>query len=142
MAEEEKSVVLAGSPRTLYEVEKILPLLMEIYGEENIKFALIEISAEETIFRNSHRKICELMRHTILYNKETESLTICPLDGSNLIRREGLDDIETIKTRLQEYKERTFPIVEYFEKEGIEIKKINGKQSVADVHKDILAAVK
>ena len=139
--EDGKSLVLSGSPRTLYEAEKILPLLKELYGEENIKVVLVEITPEQTIFRNSHRKICELMRHSILYNEETEKLTICPLDGSRLTKREGLDDPETIKVRLKEYKERTFPIFDYFEKHGLGIKKINGEQSVSDVFKDVMKAI-
>lgn len=137
-----KNLLLAGSPRTLYEGKEVTPLLKKLYGAENIKVFLIEISPEETIFRNTNRRICELMRHPILYTKDTEDLKICPLDGSKLIKRKGLDDPETIKTRLKEYKERTFPLIELFEEQGIEVKKINGEQSVADVHKDILKEIK
>jgi adenylate kinase len=137
-----KNLVLSGSPRTIYEAEKVFPVLKELYGLENIKAVLLDIKPEQTIFRNSHRKICELMRHSILYNKETENLTICPLDGSKLIRREGLDDSETIKVRLKEYSLRTFPIFDYLEKQGANIKKVNGEQSVADVFKDIMDAIK
>ncbi|TSC94380.1 MAG: adenylate kinase [Parcubacteria group bacterium Licking1014_1] len=140
--EEGKGLILSGSPRTLYEAEKIMPLLRELYGKENIKTVLIEITPEQTIFRNSHRKICELMRHPVLYAKETENLTICPLDGSKLIKREGLDDPETIKVRLKEYAERTAPIFDYFKSRGLEIKNVNGEQSVADVYKDVLDVIK
>ena len=142
LAAEGESLVLAGSPRTLYEGERITPLLKELYGEENINVFLIDISAEQTIFRNTHRRICELMRHPVLYNKETENLKICPLDGSKLIRRKGLDDPETIKIRLKEYRERTFPLIELFGKQGIEVNKINGEQSVSDVHKEILKVIR
>ncbi len=138
LSEKGESLVLAGSPRTLYEGEKITPVLKDLYGEENIKALLIEISPEETLFRNSHRRICELMRHPILYTEETKDLTICPLDGSKLIKRKGLDDPETIKVRLDQYKERTYPVFDFFEKEGIKVEKINGEQSVADVFSDIL----
>lgn len=139
--DEDKSLVLAGSPRTIYEVEREIPVFEKLYGKENIKIVLIEITAETTIFRNSHRKICELMRHSILSNKETENLTICPIDGSKLVKRKDLDDPETIKVRIKEYNERTLPMVEYFEKNNFQVKKINGEQFVADVYKDILAAV-
>jgi len=117
-------------------------LLKKLYGKNNIKVFFIEISPEQTIFRNSNRKICELFRHPILYNKETKKLTMCPLDGSKLIRREGLDDIESIKIRLKEYQERTFPLIEYFKKEKLWMKKINGEQSVADVYYDIVNSLK
>lgn len=135
---EGKNILLAGSPRTLNESETLIPLLRELYGKENIKIILIEISAEDTIYRNSHRRICELMRHPILYSDETKNLEHCPLDGSKLMRREGLDDPETIKTRLEEYSERTLPLVDFLEKQEMEIKRINGEQTVADVFGDIL----
>ncbi len=138
LCEKGENLVLAGSPRTLYEGKKVIPVLKELYGEENVKVLLIEISSEETMFRNSHRRICELMRHPILYIEETKNLTICPLDGSKLVKRKGLDDPETIKVRLKEYKERTLPLIHFFKKEKIEVEKINGEQPVADVFRDIL----
>ena len=64
------------------------------------------------------------------------------MDGSKLIKRKGLDDPEVIKIRLKEYKERTFPLMEYFREQGIEVNKINGEQTVVNAHKDILKAIK
>lgn len=139
--EDGDNLVLSGSPRTLYEAEKIMPFIAELYGKENIKICLIEISAEVTVFRNTHRKICELMRHSILFNKETEKLKLCPLDGSKLVKRKDLDDAKTIKTRLEQYKERTLPLFEYFKNNGFDVKKNDGEKSVAEVHQDILDAI-
>lgn len=141
LAQDDRGFIMSGSPRTLYEAEKEMPVLEELYGKENIKICMIEISAEVTVFRNTHRKICELMRHSILFNEETEKLTLCPLDGSNLVKRKDLDDPETIKTRLVQYKERTLPLFEYFQKHDFHIEKINGEQNVAQVHQDILKAI-
>lgn len=141
LAAEGDNLVLSGSPRTVYEAEKEMPVLAELYGSENIKIALIEIGAEVTVFRNTHRKICELMRHSILFNKETEKLKLCPLDGSKLVKRKDLDDPETIKTRLVQYKERTLPLFEYFKSNGFSVTKIDGEKSVAEVHEQILKAI-
>src|SRR3989344_5839332 len=132
------NIILSGSPRTVYEAEREMPVLEELYGKENIKIALIEISAEVTIFRNTHRKICELMRHSILFNDETKKLTICPLDGSSLVNRKDLDDPETIKVRLQTYQERTLPLFDYFSSNNFNVHKISGEGSVAKVHGEIL----
>ena len=140
--EEGKNLVLAGSPRTIYEGERIIPLLKNLYGEKNLKVILLEIPAKETIFRNSHRRICQLMRHPIVYAKETRDLKICPLDGSKLIKREGLDDPETIKVRLKEYKERTYPLIKYFKEQGLKVKKINGSPPPAIVFQNILKSLK
>lgn len=135
------NIIMSGSPRTVYEAEREMPLLVQLYGKENIHIALIEISAEVTVFRNTHRKICELMRHSILFNDETKVLTICPLDGSMLMNRKDLDDPETIKTRLVQYKERTLPLFEYFKANGFDVTKIDGEGSVAKVHEEILKTI-
>ena len=116
-----------------------MPFIESLYGKENIKTLLIEISPEVTTFRNTHRRICQLVRHSILFNPETEPLTACPLDGSNLVKREGLDSPEAIVVRLQQYKDRTFPIFDLFKEKGFEISKINGEQYVSKVYEDILA---
>lgn len=142
LADEGKSLILAGSPRTMPEAKEIVPFLKKLYGTKNIKVILLDISAKESIFRNSHRKICELMRHPVLYSKETINLKFCPLDGSRLLRRKGLDDPKTIIVRLKEYRERTLPIISLFKKEGLLTKKINGSPAPAIVFKNILKALK
>ena len=136
-----ENLVMAGSPRTLYEGQEIMPFLEKLYGQKNIKVILIQVSAQESIFRNSHRRICELMRHPILYSKETAKLKFCPLDGSKLVRRKGLDDPDTIKIRLNEYKERTLPLIKYFKERKLNVKKINGKGSVSKVFQSILKSL-
>jgi adenylate kinase len=137
-----RGIILAGSPRTLYEGKEEIPLLKKLYGEKRIKIIFLDIPPEETIFRNSRRKICELMRHPILYSKETEKLSFCPLDGSRLVRREGLDDPETIKTRLIEYKEKTLPLLDYFKSQNLKITRINGSPPPDQVFKKILKVLK
>ncbi len=139
---DKKSLILSGSPRTIYEGEKIIPLLKRLYGLINIQVIFLEITPQETIFRNSHRRICQLMRHPILFSKENEKLKKCPLDGSKLIKRMGLDAPETIKVRLKEYKERTYPIIELFKKQGLKVRKINGLLSPANVFRNILKIIK
>jgi len=137
---EGKGITTSGSPRTLYEGKEIIPLFKKLYGEENIKIILIELSVEESIWRNSHRRTCELMRHPILYSKETANLTKCPFDGSKLLSRKD-DTPETIKIRLKEYQERTLPLLELFKKQGLEMKKIDGSPSPVDVFEDILKSL-
>ncbi|PIV12805.1 MAG: hypothetical protein COS47_00550 [Candidatus Nealsonbacteria bacterium CG03_land_8_20_14_0_80_36_12] len=142
LAKEGEGIVLAGSPRTLPEGKEEIPLLKKLYGSKNIKVVLVEISAQESIWRNSHRRICQLMRHPIIYAKETAQLKRCPLDGSRLVRRKGLDEPETIKVRLKEYKEKTLPLIEYFKKQGLRTRKINGKGSVEVVFKRVLKSLR
>jgi len=142
LADEGESLILAGSPRTMPEAEELIPFLKKLYGAKNIKVVLLDISAKESIFRNSHRKICKLMRHPILYSQETNKLKSCPLDGSKLLKRKGLDDPKTIIIRLKQYKDRTLPVMSYLKKQGISVKKINGSPAPTIVFKNILKALK
>jgi len=141
LAKEGKGIVASGWPRSLYEIKEEMPIFERFYGKKNIKVILIELSDKEVIRRNTHRKTCELMRHPILYSKETAKLTRCPFDGSKLLIRKD-DNPEAIKLRLREYRKNTLPLVDYFKKQGLKVKKINGEQSVADVFKNILKALK
>jgi len=133
-----KSLVFSGSPRTIYEAETLIPYLKKLYGKENIKIILLEITPDETVWRNTHRRICELMGHLILFNKETKKLKKCPLDGSKLLKRPDLDKPATIRVRLKEYNKKTFPIIDYFEKQGLKVEKLNGSLPPAEVFKNIL----
>jgi len=137
-----KNLLLSGSPRTIGEAAEIMPLIEKSYGKKNVKIILLDISAKDSIFRNSHRRICQLMRHPILYSEETKNLKRCPLDGSKLVSRKGLDNPETIKVRLKEYKERTLPLIDYLKKRHLSIKKINGRGTVSQVFERALRALK
>lgn len=140
LAKEEKGIVFSGSPKTLYEAEEVTPLLKKLYGSLNIKIILIEQSPEVSILRNSKRRICQLMRHSILYTKETAKLERCPFDGSKLVLREDSDQ-KVIKSKLKEFQERTLPLIGYFKKQGLNVKEVNGERSVVDVFKDILKSI-
>ena len=141
LAKEGKGIVFSGSPKTLYEAKEIVPLLKKTYGVSNIRIIPIKQRAEVSVLRNSKRRICLLMRHPILYNKENAKLKLCPFDGSKLVLREDSKP-EIIKSKLEEYKERTFPLIAYFKKQGLKVKEVNGERSVVAVFKDILRALK
>lgn len=140
--EEGENLILSASPRTVDEAERLIPLLKELYGSENIRAVVLDITPKETLFRNSHRRICGLMRHPIIYSRDNIHLKRCPLDGSNLLKRKGLDDPKSILVRLEEYKNRTMPLIEYFKKENIFVKTLNGSLSPSEVFENILESLK
>ncbi len=136
---EGKGVITSGSPRTLYEGEKLVPFLEKLYGRENIWVCVLDQDVETSIFRNSHRRICELMRHSILHSEEFEKLEYCPIDGSKLVKRVGVgDDAEHIKVRFAQYKGRTEPIVGFFQKEGLKVKIFSGENTPAKLFDELL----
>ncbi len=133
-----KGIVFSGSPRTLYEGEKVIPCLKDLYGAKETKVIYLNVSPEETIHRNSNRRICKLMRHSILYSNETKDLKFCPIDGSELQKRGKLDDVESIKVRIKEFEDRTKPLFDFFRKEGLSVNEINGSMSPVEVFGEIM----
>ncbi len=139
LAKDRRSVITAGSPRSIEEGQMLLPILQDLYGQENITAVEIDIPVEDSVFRNSRRRICELMRHSILYSQANEKLEFCPIDGSKLVKRQGVgDDARIIKTRYQEYLGHTAPLMDFFKKNGIRTIKVNGSTTPADLFKMIL----
>lgn len=141
LAGENKEFVASGSPRTLYEGKEIIPSLKRLYGLKNIVVISFKLSARESIWRNSRRKTCQLMRHPILYSKETSKLKKCPFDGSRLVIRKD-DKPEIIKTRLKEYRERTLPLLDFYKKEKIKVIEVDGSPPPAEIFENILNALK
>lgn len=141
VAGEGRGIVFSGSPRTVYEAEGEIPFLEELYEKENINIFNIGLSEEESIKRNSKRRICKSSRHPIPNFPEFEGITKCPKDGSEIITR-ALDNPETIKVRYQEYTNRTLPIIDFLKKRGYKIMEINGEQPIEGVFNEILQELK
>ena len=140
LAEQDKGIVFSGSPRTIYEGENELPYFENLYGRENIKIINLKIGEEESIGRNSNRRICKASGHPIPNFESTKNITSCPQDGSEIITR-SLDTPETIKTRNEVYRRRTEPILVFFKNKEYNVVDINGEQPIDKVYRDILQEI-
>lgn len=127
------SLVFSGSPRTMLEAKVQIPLHRELFGEEQMHIFNIQVPAESSIYRNSHRRICKDCRLPIPFTPETENMKTCPKCGGAIVKRGKLDDVETIKVRLVEYAERTLPIIEFIRAAGLVVHDIDGEGSIEDV---------
>jgi adenylate kinase len=140
LAARKTSIVLSGSPRTLFEAEGEMPVFEELYGPEHVHILHLKVDAEVSVARNSKRRICEANRHPIPNLPSYEKLTTCPKDGSPLTTR-ALDDPSVIRVRLKEYAERTEPILEYLRTRGYTIIDIPGDNVIDAVHAHIAEAL-
>ncbi len=128
IAEAGFSITYSGSPRTEFEAfgdekhEGLLKLLEKLYGKENIFIFLLDISAETSIKRNSSRVVCSVCGLPILAESQLKRCAFC----SGKARKRTLDSPEVIKVRLEEFKKRTYPIIERIKEKGYVAKKING----------------
>ncbi len=132
----DKGVIIDGYPRSIKQIESVLPFLQENFSPIDVYY--IYVDKEDSVYRNSNRKVCTLMRHSIMAHEETAHLSICPLDGSPLKKRK-LDDPEVIETRLEEFQESTLPVLNYLRENGVEVKEVDGRGSIADVFSRILS---
>ena len=133
------SIVYSGSPRTIYEAfgdketTGLMETLSDKYGKENISIIFLDISEEETMARNSTRKLCSVCGLPILSASKLETCAFC----GGKAKTRTLDDPKIIKVRLKEFKNRTYPIVERLKKEGFSVHKINGSPMPYKVHEKV-----
>lgn len=132
-----KGAVLSGSPREVEEASLEMPILDTLYGKDNIKVVNIRVSPEESLKRNSRRRICQANRHPIPDIEEYRDIKVCPQDGSPVVTRE-LDDPDIIRHRYEVYRKQTEPVIDFLSKQGYNIITIDGERSIEDVHRDIL----
>ena len=137
MYAEKRSLVFSGSPRTLYEAENEIPYWESIYQKEKVFIFLIKISEDTSIFRNTHRRVCSICRHPIIYSEENKSITICPMCGG-VLKKRLLDTEKLMQTRVKEYKERTEPIFVYLKNRGYQVIEVDGEVSPNEVAKQII----
>jgi adenylate kinase len=130
--DEKEVILLDGYPRTKEQAFLALPSLLSFYGKENILVIHLDVDEKESLERNSGRRVCSLMRHSIINIPENKNLTLCPIDGSSLEKR-VMDDSDTIKVRLKKFKENTIPAIDYIKEKGIKVVKIDGIGSISDV---------
>lgn len=133
-------IIFDGSPRKLIEA-KLLKEALEWYDwDKNIRILLIDISRQEAFDRLAKRRMCQKCGKIIPYVGEYKNLKSCDACGGELVVR--LDDTpEGINKRLNWYEEEVLPVMEFLEKD-YPIIKINGEQSIEDVHKEIMEKIK
>ncbi|MDP3901630.1 MAG: nucleoside monophosphate kinase [bacterium] len=139
------NMVFSGAPRTLYEAfgsdanknNGLMAVLEKYYGKKNIYPFLIDIKPEISIQRNGKRLVCSVCANAILYDNASHKHKTCPLCGAPL-RQRILDNPTVFKTRIEEYENRTLPILTQLKKRGYKVIKVDGRPSPFKVHEMVL----
>lgn len=141
-----RGIVFSGSPRTLHEAEREIPLLEKNYGRDRLFLFFLDIDPKDSIARNSRRRICTFCKAMLLaqYYPSRDPKN-CPLCAAPLYRR-TLDVPEVIKKRIVEYNERTAPVLDFLKKRGSKVVHINGRPApyrvFGEIKKKISRALK
>jgi adenylate kinase len=135
----QKGFILDGFPRTVAQAEA-LDQALEQLGRSLAAALLIDVPEEEVIRRLSGRRVCVKGQHNfhVEYDPPKHDER-CDLDGSRLVTRED-DRPEVVQHRLEEYREKTRPLIGYYEKRGI-LRRVDGTRSADEVHDQIRATL-
>lgn len=132
-------IVFDGSPRKLNETQLLEEALKWYEWDKNIKVLLIDISRQEAFNRLTKRRICQQCGQLIPYVGRYKELEKCDKCGGELEVRAD-DTPKAINIRLDLYEQEVVPAIEFYEQKGLLIK-INGEQSIEDVHKEIMEKI-
>jgi len=127
IAKEGEGIILSGSPRTLFEVTGLIPVLKKLYGKKRIHIFELRIKEAISVKRNSNRVVCSICRAPLLTAYyPSKNPKHCPICAGPFYKR-TLDNRETMKIRLNEYRERTEPVLGYLKKRRYKVNQVNGE---------------
>jgi adenylate kinase len=135
----ESGFILDGFPRTVGQAEALGQELTEL-GRSLTAAILFEVAEEDVMRRLSGRRMCVKNGHNyhIEFNRPKHD-DRCDLDGSRLIQRDD-DKEEVVKHRLEEYRSKTEPLIDYYEEQGI-LRRIDAARSSDQVRDQIRATL-
>jgi adenylate kinase len=126
-----KGYLLDGFPRTVAQAEALTRMLKEL-GAPLPRVVSLEVGEEELVKRLSGRRTCESCGepfHVAFHPPRAEGT--CDKCGGRLIQRED-DKEETIRRRLQVYRQQTEPLIGYYQNQGL-LKTVNGLGEAGEV---------
>lgn len=137
--EAEDGFLLDGFPRNPDQARALDDELSRL-GRELTAVLLIEVGDDEVVRRLSGRRVCVKNGH--LYHVEFDPPKregVCDQDGSRLVQRDD-DRSDTVKHRLEVYREQTSPLAQVYEERGL-LRRFDGSRSTAEVHDHIRATL-
>lgn len=124
--------LLDGFPRTIAQAEA-LERLTNIDSVINL-----EVDLDKLVDRITGRRVCEKCGES--YHVSTKKDDICEKCGGKLIQRAD-DTEETVKSRLNVYKNETAPLINFYKNQGV-LKNVDGMKSIEEVFEEISKALK
>lgn len=130
-----KGFILDGFPRTVAQANALEEMLSKL-GKEINAAVDVEVGDEELLRRLTRRRTCSNCgRNYHLDFDPPRREGICDVCGEKIFQRED-DKEETVRRRLEVYKEQTAPLIEYYNKEGL-LRTVDGKRSIEEVSAQI-----
>jgi adenylate kinase len=133
----DRGFILDGFPRTEAQAEALDAELKQM-GRQLSAALLIDVPEEEVVRRLSGRRVCVKGQHNFHVDFDPpKHEDRCDVDGSRLIVRDD-DKPEVVQHRLGQYREKTAPLVGYYESRGI-LQRVDGSRTADEVNGQIRA---
>lgn len=130
--------IIDGYPRTINQL-KLIEKNLEDKKDIDILHIYLSCSEESIIRRITSRRTC--MGCGTIYNINLDNdLEKCKLCGAQLYQRAD-DSYEVIKNRIDEYTNKTIPVILQLKSEG-KLIEINGERKAEDIYVDIVNIIK
>ncbi len=135
----EKGFMLDGFPRTKVQAEELDKILIE--AKKPIDYILyMESTLPVILNRLTGRRVCRKCGALFhLKNKPPKQQGICNECGGELQQRKD-DQEDTIRHRIDVYKENIRPIVDYYKRQG-KLEIVNGDKETKDVQQALLKKI-
>ncbi|GIO58308.1 adenylate kinase [Paenibacillus cellulositrophicus] len=136
----EKGFLLDGFPRTLSQAEA----LDEILSRLNTKLDHVinlKVDRDKLMARLTGRRICKNCGATyhVIFNPPKQE-GVCDKCGGELYQRSD-DNEESVGTRLDEYINKTAPLLTFYENKGL-LRQIDGDQEIGTVSDEIVSVLR
>lgn len=129
--EDESTIFLDGFPRTVAQAE-VLGTMIKSCGAELRAAVLMDVKEEALIARIAGRRVCSNCGAG--YHIETirpKKDGICDDCGGALVTRKD-DNLETVRHRLKIYRERTVPVLDFYQTRGL-LRRVVGDAPISEV---------
>jgi adenylate kinase len=129
--------ILDGFPRTTGQAEALGARMAEL-DRELTAAILIEVSDDEVVRRLGGRRVCVKQGHTFhLEFDPPKNEGVCDVCGARLEIRDD-DKPEVVRNRLEQYHQKTEPLVSYYEDQGL-LRRVDGSLEPDEVNDRIRA---
>ncbi|WP_334075696.1 MULTISPECIES: adenylate kinase [Paenibacillus] len=136
----EKGFLLDGFPRTLSQAEALEELLSGL-GRELDHVINLKVDRNKLLARLTGRRICKSCGSTyhVIFNPPVQE-GVCDKCGGELYQRSD-DNEESVGTRLDEYINKTAPLLTFYEDKGL-LRQVDGEQEIGTVSKEIVSILR
>lgn len=136
----EKGFLLDGFPRTLSQAESLEELLGGL-GKQLDHVINLKVDRNKLLARLTGRRLCKACGATyhVIFNPPVQE-GVCDKCGGELYQRSD-DNEESVGTRLDEYINKTAPLLKFYEDKGL-LRQVDGEQEIGAVSAEIVSILR